>query len=77
MITMKNQSRQENLAYLVTWSLLFAAPVLSLYLRTTIDPYLDFYCSEVFFVWGRFSIFLLLFLIRNLLLAPLLIYYNE
>ena len=51
---MKNQSRQENLAYLVTWSLLFAAPVLSLYLRTTNDPYLDFNWSEVFFVWGRF-----------------------
>jgi hypothetical protein len=77
MITMKNQSRQENLAYLVTWSLLFAAPVLSLYLRTTNDPYLDFNWSEVFFVWGRFSIFLLLFLIHNFLLAPLLIHQNK
>ena len=74
---MKNQSRQENLAYLVTWSLLFAAPVLSLYLRTTNDPYLDFNWGEVFFVWGRFSIFLLLFLIHNFLLAPLLIHQNK
>lgn len=77
MITMKNQSRQENLAYLVTWSLLFAAPVLSLYLRITNDPYLEFNWSEVFFVWGRFSIFLLLFLIHNFLLAPLLIHQNK
>ncbi|MBE6266469.1 MAG: histidine kinase [Prevotella ruminicola] len=74
---MKNQSRQENLAYGVAWSLLFATPLLSLYLRTSNDPYLDFNWSEVFFVWGRFSIFLLLFLIHNFLLAPLLIHQNK
>lgn len=74
---MKNQSRQENLAYLVTWSLLFATPLLSLYLRTSNDPYLEFNWDEVFFVWGRFSIFLILFLIHNFLLAPLLIHQNK
>lgn len=74
---MKNQSRQENLAYGVAWSLLFATPVLSLYLRTTNDPYLEFNWGEVFFVWGRFSIFLILFLIHNFLLAPLLIHQNK
>ena len=77
MIIMKNQSRQENLAYGVAWSLLFATPVLSLYLRTTNDPYLEFNWGEVFFVWGRFSIFLILFLIHNFLLAPLLIHQNK
>ena len=74
---MKNQSRQENLAYGVAWSLLFATPVLSLYLRTTNDPYLEFNWDEVFFVWGRFSIFLIIFLIHNFLLAPLLIHQNK
>ena len=74
---MKNQSRQENLAYGVAWSLLFATPLLSLYLRTSNDPYLEFNWDEVFFVWGRFSIFLLLFLIHNFLLAPLLIHQNK
>lgn len=77
MIIMKNQSRQENLAYGVAWSLLFATPLLSLYLRTSNDPYLEFNWDEVFFVWGRFSIFLLLFLIHNFLLAPLLIHQNK
>lgn len=77
MIWMKNQSRQENLAYLVAWSLLFATPLLSLYLRTTNDPYLTFNWDEVFFVWGKFSIFLLLFLIHNFLLAPLLIHRHK
>ena len=74
---MKNQSRQENLAYGVAWSLLFATPLLSLYLRTSNDPYLEFNWGEVFFVWGRFSIFLILFLIHNFLLAPLLIHQNK
>ncbi len=77
MIWMKNQSRQENLAYLVAWSLLFATPLLSLYLRTTNEPYLTFNWDEVFFVWGKFSIFLLLFLIHNFLLAPLLIHRHK
>ena len=77
MIIMKNQSRQENLAYGVAWSLLFATPLLSLYLRTSNDPYLEFNWGEVFFVWGRFSIFLILFLIHNFLLAPLLIHQNK
>jgi hypothetical protein len=74
---MKNQSRQENLAYGVAWSLLFATPLLSLYLRTSNDPYLEFNWDEVFFVWGRFSIFLILFLIHNFLLAPLLIHQHK
>ena len=77
MYWMKNQSRQENLAYLVAWSLLFATPLLSLYLRTTNDPYLEFNWDEVFFVWGKFSILLLLFLIHNFLLAPLLIHKHK
>ena len=74
MYWMKNQSRQENLTYLVMWSLLFATPLLSLYLRTANDSYLEFNWDEVFFVWGKFSIFLLLFIIHNFLLAPLLVH---
>ena len=77
MYWMKNQSRQENLTYLVMWSLLFATPLLSLYLRTTNNPNLEFNWDEVFFVWGKFSIFLLLFLIHNFLLAPLLVHKHK
>ena len=77
MYWMKNQSRQENLTYLVMWSLLFATPLLSLYLRTTNNPNLEFNWDEVFFVWGKFSIFLLLFIIHNFLLAPLLVHKHK
>ncbi len=68
------QSRQENLIYLAAWSLLFAAPLLSLYVRTVSEPNLAFDWTEVLFVWRKFVPFLLLFLVHNFLLAPMLIY---
>lgn len=71
---MKNQSRQENLIYLVVWGMLFAAPLLSLYVRTVNDGDIAFNWAEVFFVWRKFSIYMLLFLFHNFLLAPLLIH---
>ena len=77
MYWMKNQSRQENLIYLVVWSLLFATPLLSLYLRTTNDPNMTFDWTEVFFVWRKFGVFLLLFLVHNFLLAPLLVHKHK
>ena len=68
------QSRQENLIYLVVWGLLFAAPLLSLYVRTVSGSTVGFDWAEVFVVWRRFAVFLLLFLVHNFLLAPLLVY---
>ena len=67
-------SRQENIIYLMVWGLLFAAPLLSLYVRTKSDPTVVFDWSEVFMVWRRFAIYLALFLVHNFLLAPLLIH---
>lgn len=71
---MKNQSHQENVIYLVVWGVLFAAPLLSLYVRSVSDQSIPFDWSEVFMVWRRFAVFLLLFLIHNFLLAPLLVH---
>ena len=71
------QSRQENITYLVVWSLLFAAPLLSLYVRTISDSNVAFDWTEVFIVWRKFTIYLLLFLIHNFLLAPLLVYQHR
>ena len=68
------QSREENLVYLVVWGLLFAAPLLSLYVRTVNDASAVFDWTEVFIVWKKFAVYLLLFLIHNFLLAPLLIH---
>ena len=68
------QSRQENLIYLAVWGVLFATPLLSVYIRTVSEPNAVFDWAEVFFLWRRFAVFLLLFLIHNFLLAPLLVY---
>ncbi len=71
---MKHQSRQENIAYLVAWGLLLAAPLLSLYLRSISDPDVTFEWAKVLVLWPKFAVYLLLFLIHNILLAPLLLY---
>ena len=77
MYWMRHQSRQENIIYLVVWGLLFAAPLLSLYVRTVSDPDIAFDWTEIFLVWRRFAVFLLLFVIHNVFLAPLLIHQHK
>jgi two-component sensor histidine kinase len=68
------QSRQENIIYLAVWGLLFAAPLLSLYVRTVSDQAVDFDWTEVFIVWRKFTVYFALFLVHNFLLAPLLVH---
>lgn len=68
------QSRQENIIYLIVWGLLFAAPLLSLYVRMVNDSTVVFDWSEVFIVWRKFVVYLALFLVHNFLPAPLLVH---
>ena len=70
---MNNQSRHENFVYLALWGMLFAAPVLSLYIRSASSDDITFEWSEVLMVWRQFGAYLLLFLIHNFLLAPMLV----
>ena len=60
--------------YLALWGMLFAAPVLSLYVRSMNDSMHAFDWKEVFIVWRQYGIFLVIFLVHNFLLAPLLVY---
>ena len=71
---MRNQSRLENIMYLALWGMLFAAPVLSLYVHTVMDPTETFRWQEVLMVWSHFAVFLSLFLVHNFFIAPLLIH---
>ncbi|MBR1468412.1 MAG: histidine kinase [Bacteroidaceae bacterium] len=71
-IQLARLSRPENLIYTTVWTLLFAAPMLSLYVRTANETDVQFNWHEVFFVWSKLSLYLLLFLIHNFFLAPLL-----
>ena len=74
---MQEQSKYENVVYVALWGLLFAVPLLSLYVRTTGDSEMTFNWQEVWMVWRHFAIYLLLFLVHNFLLAPLLVYRNK
>ena len=74
MYWMKNLSKQENIVYLALWGVLFAAPVLSLYVRSVSDQDVTFQWAGIFMVWTRFLVFLVLFLVHNFFLAPLLIH---
>ena len=68
--------RQETIIYLVLWSLLFIAPVLSLYIHTQ-STQEQFLWSEVFTVWRQMAVFFAFFLIHNYLLAPLIVYQQK
>ena len=71
---MQEQNRYENLTYLALWGMLFTVPVLSLYIRTMEDASYAFSWNEVFMIWGRLGIYLIIFLLHNFLLAPLLVF---
>ena len=74
---MQEQSRYENTGYVALWGLLFAAPLLTLYVRTMNDSSVTFNWQEVFMVWRQFAVYLLFFLVHNFILAPLLIYRHK
>ena len=74
---MQKQSKYENTAYAALWGLLFAAPLLSLYVRTSNDSNLEFNWQEAFIVWQHIAVYLLFFLVHNFILAPLLIYRHK
>lgn len=70
------RKQRENLVYIVIFQILFAAPILSLYVRSVNDN-MPFHWDEIFDVWKILLVFLVTFIIHNFLLAPLLIYKNR
>ena len=74
---MQEQRKYENLTYLALWGMLFAVPVLSLYVRSISDTNYSFQWSDILMIWRRFAIYLAVFLVHNFLLAPLLVYKHK
>lgn len=74
---MNRQKKLESVIYLVLWTILFAAPILTLYTRPSsgISPGLRW--NEVFTVWRIYAVYLIVFLLHNLFIAPLLIYKHK
>ena len=71
-LSLRNQ--KENIFYLILWLVLFAAPVLTSYIRATTGEEIPVHWPEIFHVWKIFAVFLIIFLIHNFVLAPLLVY---
>ena len=71
------QSKYENITYLVLWTVLFIAPVLTFYIHTGNMRDEEFQWREVLFVWSEYLPFLGIFLLHNFLLAPLLVYRHQ
>ena len=68
-------SRKETYLYITLWLLLFLTPLFSIYMRMSQTGASDtFPREELLFLWRRFAIFLVMFLVHNFLLAPLLVY---
>ena len=63
--------------YLALWGLLFAAPVLSMHVRMMADPSVVFNWQEVFYVWQKFAVYFVLFVIHNVFIAPLLVFQHR
>ena len=71
-LSLRNQ--KENIFYLILWLVLFAAPVLTSYIRSTTGEEIPVHWPEIFHVWKIFAVFLIIFLVHNFVLAPLLVY---
>ncbi len=74
---MNKQRKLENLLYMVLWTILFIAPVLAQYVRTSSDTSLTFRWTEILTVWRMYIVYFLVFLIHNFFIAPLLIYRHK
>lgn len=70
----KFHKRNEILLYAAIWVILFVAPILSLYARELTDTAAEFSWSEVFHEWKYICGFLVVFVLHDLIAAPLLVY---
>ena len=75
-MTFEKNRRAETIIYIVLWTMLFMAPVMSMSVRST-QTGIDFDWSEIFTVWKQYAVYFLVFLIHNHLMAPMLIYHQQ
>ena len=69
----KMNYRKEHIIYTSMWILLYVSPVMSLYMRMSNNPHIDFSWHEIFNAWIFITVWLVTFAIHNFLLVPLLI----
>lgn len=71
--TTKMNYRQEHIIYTLLWIVLYLSPVMSMYMRMSTNPHIDFSWEEILNAWKFNTVWVVLFAIHNFLLAPILI----
>ena len=65
--------RKEHIIYTLLWIVLYLSPVMSIYMRMSTSPHIDFSWDEILNAWKFNTVWVVLFAIHNFLLAPILI----
>ncbi|WP_337485337.1 sensor histidine kinase [Prevotella sp.] len=65
--------RKEHIIYTLLWIVLYLSPVMSMYMRMSTNPHIDFSWEEILNAWKFNTVWVVLFSIHNFLLAPILI----
>ena len=76
-MTLRLRNQKEHLIYLALWLVLFAAPVLSSFIRANTGEGIPVHWNEIFHVWKIYAAFLFIFIVHNYVLAPLLVHKNQ
>ena len=71
--TTKMNYRKEHIIYTLSWIVLYLSPVMSMYMRMSTNPHIDFSWEEILNAWKFNTVWVVLFSIHNFLLAPILI----
>lgn len=71
--TTKMNYRKEHIIYTLMWIVLYLSPVMSIYMRMSTNPHIDFSWEEILNAWKFNTVWVVLFSIHNFLLAPILI----
>ena len=71
--TTKMNYRKEHIIYTLSWIVLYLSPVMSMYMRMSTNPHIDFSWEEILNAWTFNTVWVVLFAIHNFLLAPILI----
>ncbi len=74
MTTRRNTTRREWLTYATAWGLMYAAPLVSLYVHASLDEHFQFRWIDVLHIWSALTVMLVIFLVHNQWLAPMLIH---
>ena len=71
--TTKMNYRKEHIIYTLLWIVLYLSPVMSMYMRMSTNPHIDFSWEEILNARKLNAVWVVMFSMHNFLLATLLI----